>query len=466
MNTTAAVLDEIRDELLKLDEPARRKFLRGCLPRDRRIISAALARARLLKHQVPPPGGWKTWLLLAGRGAGKTYAAARDFDDHMSGPPCDPTIPGGHQAIIVGPSLGDVWNSCVKGPSGLEVANPHVRAGSGPGGLHVVWPSGAVARTGSAYGPRDVESLRSKGNNCRVWAEELAAWPRLEDAWDQLQFGLRIGPDPRSVASTTPKARPLIRKLVKDRRVAISKASTRQNPYLSADVREALYERYAGTTLGRQELDAELLDEVEGALWRYNMIRRWEGSWSENDAGLLVPDLPELKRVGVGVDPPGGTTECGIVTCAVDGNKTAFVLDDRSIAASPGVWARRAVSAAEQWDADAIVAEVNYGGDMVKHTIAGADPDVPVREVRATRGKTLRAEPIVLAYEKGRVYHVGIFPELETEMTTWVDESGVPSPNRIDALVWSLWWLIVGRPHKRARGAVDQIVGARIDPGL
>lgn len=466
MTVTPDVLDAIRDELLALPPEQQEAFIGGLQGAKRDIVAEAIRRPVLLPHQIPPGEGWRFWLMLAGRGAGKTFAAADWFNRHMMGPPCDKRIAGGHQALIVGPTLGDVWNSCIKGPSGLEATNPAVVATGGAGGLHVRWPNGAVARTAGAYGPRDVESLRPKGNNCAVWAEELAAWAYLDKAWEQIDLGLRIGDHPRLVASTTPKPRVTIKALLKDRRCAITKASTRDNPHLDPGVRETLYEKYAGTRLGRQELDAELLEDVEGALWKMELIdaTRWDGDWRENDRGILVPALPPLKRVGVGLDPPGGGTEAGIVAAGVGDDKRGYVLADYSLTAGPDEWGKRTVSCFNDHDADAVVAEVNYGGDMVPHVLAGIDPTVPIKQVRATRGKVRRAEPIVGLYEQHRVVHVGRFPELEAEMTTWVDEPGAASPNRIDALVWILWWLMVGRPHKPGRGAVEQITSARIDP--
>ena len=460
------VLDALRDELAGLPVDRQEAFLARLTPQKREVVRLALSRPKLLPHQVPPPGDWDTWLLLGGRGSGKTQAASTWFDRHMQGPPCDPRIPGGHRAAIIAPTLGDAWEACVTGPSGLKTLNPSVNAVTAKGGTVVRWPNGSEARLFGAYSKEDVERLRAGGNRCAAWCEELAAWPRLDDAWEHLDFGLRIGPHPKRVCSTTPKARKVIKQLVKDRRVARSHATTADNPHLHPSVRERLHERYAGTRLGRQELEGLLLEDIEGALWTMAMIDhdRFEGDWYEDARGILRPVLPRLVRVGIGVDPPGGATECGIVAAGLGEDGRGYVLDDWSLRGSPGVWGKRVVDLFHEHDADRVVAEVNYGGDMVTHTIATVDANVPIKVVRATRGKTVRAEPIVGLYERHRVVHVRMLPELEGEMTTWVDEPGQSSPNRIDSLVWVLWWLMIGSPHKKGRTTGRQVAEAVLPP--
>jgi phage terminase large subunit-like protein len=460
------VLDQIRVELERLDPKVRERFIRAASPGERALLARALDRPRLLPHQRPPIGDWQVWLLLAGRGAGKTQACSTWFDDHMTGPPCDEGLPGGHRAAIVAPTLGDAWEACISGPSGLVALNPTIQTVTRKGGTFAVWPSGAEAKLFGTHTKGDVDRLRAGGNRCAAWCEELAAWPRLDEAWEHLDLGLRQGAAPKRIASTTPKARRLIHQLVKDRRVAVSRARTADNPHLHPDTRERLYERYAGTRLGLQELEGRLLEDVEGALWTADMIDRfrWAGDWAENEDGLLVPQLPPMVRIGVGVDPPGGATECGIIVAGLGADKRAYVLDDRSLRASPGRWGATVVEAYRAHDADRVIAETNYGGDMVVHTIETADPSVPVKVVRATRGKAVRAEPVVGMYEKGRVVHVGVWPELEEEQTGWIPDEPGPSPNRMDALVWVLWWLLIGSPHKPARRGVEHILSGHIDP--
>jgi phage terminase large subunit-like protein len=307
-------------------------------------------------------------------------------------------------------------------------------------------------------------------SNCAAWCEELSAWPRLSEAWENLDFGLRIGPHPQRVASTTPKVRTLIKDLVvrakHGRKVALTRARTIDNPHLHPAVLERLLERYAGTRIGRQELDAELLEDVEGALWTLDMIEefRWRGEWVEAASGEIVPNIPPLKRLGIGVDPSGGAAEIGIVVAGLGTDLRAYVLADLSLKATPAKWGQTVVDAYHDNEGDKVVAEVNYGGDLVVRNIEAIDPNVPIEVVHATRGKVRRAEPIVTKYQKGRVVHVGTFPTLEGEQTTWIDEPGAPSPNRMDAAVWVLWWLLIGRPPKRGRGHAQQIVAARIEP--
>jgi phage terminase large subunit-like protein len=390
-------------------------------------------------HQVPPPGDWDVWLLLGGRGAGKTDAASAATNAHVTGPPCLPGVPGGHRVAIVAPTLGDASESCVNGPSGLRKHNPAVRLVSRMGGTFVVWPGGAEARLFGAYGPEDVERLRAGGNRCWAWLEELAAWPKLDDCYDHLQFGLRLGPHPRAVASTTPKPRTLIKALVADAaHVAVTRATTADNPYLAERVRARYYERYAGTRLGRQELGGELIDGIDGALWRYEMIVR-------------APAPADLARVVVAVDPSGGSgpenDEQGIVVCGLGADGRGYVLADRSCRLSPDGWGRRAVQAYVDLKADAIVGEANYGGDMVQAVIRTAASAMGVtgvtyKAVHASRGKAVRAQPVAALYEQGRVSHCDVYPELEDELTQWTPESG-RSPNRLDALVWALSELMV-----------------------
>lgn len=387
-----------------------------------------------LPHQIPPDGDWRVWLLLAGRGAGKTDAAAHYLNEHVAGPPCLPGFPGGHRPIIVAPTLGDAVGSCVNGPSGLKAHNPGVRLVQTAGGTHARWPNGVEAKLFGAYTPEDAERLRAGGNNCVCWAEELAAWSKLDEAWAHMQFGLRLGPRPHVVASTTPKPRPLLIKLLGQPSTAVTKARTDDNPHLNAEQRAALYETFGGTRLGRQELDAELLTDVEGALWTRGQIE-----------ALRVGAAPPLLRIVIGLDPSGSTSgnEAGIVAGGIDAAGHGYVLEDASLAGSPDAWARAAVGLYDDLAADRLVAEINYGGEMVEKTIRTVDPSVSYRAVHASRGKIIRAEPIAALYEQGRVHHVGCFPLLEDEMCNYTKDAEF-SPNRLDALVWMLTEVMLG----------------------
>lgn len=414
-----------------------------------RLEQAASTAWRPLPHQVPPDGvpgiDWTLWLLLAGRGTGKTDACAHYLDEHVNGPACDPRIPGGHRPAIIAPTLGDALDACVNGPSGLKAHNSTVRAVQATGGTYVRWPNGTEAKLFGAHGPEDVERLRAGGNRCVVWVEELAAWRKLDDCWDHMTFGLRVGPHPHAIASTTPKNRRKLRDLIADPATKVTRASTNDNPYLAANVRAKLIARYAGTRLGRQELDGELLTDVEGALWSYDQL-----------ADLRVDAAPEMVRIVVGVDPSGsdnaGSDEQGIIVAGKGYDGHYYVLADRSCKMPPAGWAARAVAAYREYSADWIVAETNYGGDMVVSTIKSADKAVPVQKVTASRGKRQRAEPVAAAYgdptepetwDKGYVHHVGLYDLLEDQMCTWVPESGA-SPDRMDALVWAMTKLGVG----------------------
>lgn len=406
-----------------------------------------------LPHQVPPLGRWRGWLLLAGRGSGKTEAAARWMNDHQKGPPCLPGLVP-HRMAIIAPTQGDAVDACVEGPSGLKAFVPGLVARySAAGGSHVIFPNGSVARLFGAHTPEDVERLRAGGNRCAAWLEELAAWRYLDACYDHMTFGLRIGADPRWVASTTPKPRPLIKRLRADAQVPVSVATTDDNPFLPRHIREALYDRYAGTQLGQQELLGLMLEEDEGALWRREWIAR----------GRLMEDWRDLRedlhftKVTVGVDPSGGAGEQGIIVVGRvnhPGRRRpvphGYVLGDRTTHTSPDGWGRAAVQAWLDFEADDVVVEVNFGGEMAVSTIRGAAErmaeeghptgSVPVRVVRATRGKAIRAEPVAALAETAtsRWHHVGLFPELEDQLCTWTPDAGW-SPDRLDGAVWGAW---------------------------
>jgi len=384
-----------------------------------------------MRHQEPPAEhGWHVWLLEGGRGSGKTDGAAAYVDACATAERI--------RVSIIAPTLGDAVESCVNGPSGIRAHNPAVRMVGGLGGVHLYWPNGSEAKLFGAYTQEDVERLRAGGNRGLVWAEELAAWVRLKEAWDQMEFGLRLGDWPRIVASTTPKPRPAYLVIRDDPRTVRTGAATAANPYLHQGVRDALERAYGGTRLGRQELEAEILTDIPGALWSAAMF----------DDRRAAPDLA---RVVVAVDPSGGdgdgNDEQGIIVAGRGVDGRGYVLADRSCKLSPDGWARRAVQAYAEFKADRLVAEKNFGGDMVASTIAAAaramGVPVAVKMVSASRGKQLRAEPVAAAYERGEVTHCAPFPELEDQLTGWTPDSGT-SPDRLDALVWALTDLLLG----------------------
>jgi phage terminase large subunit-like protein len=421
---------------------------------EQREVAAAGARAfeqymlrppawKPLPHQVAPEGNWYGWLLLAGRGSGKTDACADYVTNHVNGPPC---LGGAapHWINIIAPTLGDAVTACFSGPSGIRNHSPDAKMVQSAGGTIVRWPNGSQAKLLGASSPEDVERLRAAGNACCVWAEELAAWRYLEQCWQQMRFGLRSGSRPHWIASTTPKPRPLIKQLAKDtpHNVVVTRATTDDNPHLEQEVRTALYDEYGGRQIGRQELHADVLDEDEGALWKRD--------WFDRNR---VDEAPHLRRITVGVDPSGGAGEQGIIVAGKqvldvikDGQmKThlkGYVLADRSCQLSPDGWGRRAIQAAIDFEADDIVVEVNFGGDMAVATITGAAENlgvsVPVRTVRASRGKRPRAEPVAALAERNDWHHVGVHEELEDQCVTWTEELGF-SPDRLDGMVWTGW---------------------------
>lgn len=410
-----------------------------------------------LPHQVPPDGDFKGWLLLAGRGAGKTDACAEYMVNHVKGPPCL-SGPSPHWMGIIAPTLGDAATSCFSGPSGIRAHDPTASMVTTKGGTVVRWPNGSEAKLFGAHTEEETDRLRSGGNRCLFWLEELASWRYMEDAWAQMRFGLRVGPRPHWIGSTTPKTRPLIKKFHAGhyRGVVVTQGvSMYQNPHLDEDVRTALEEEYGGTMLGRQELLGLLIEEDENALWSRAVI----------DASRTSPrKVPILGRISVGVDPSGGAGEQGIVVVGKTKLRLAplvlpddiypdgvprpstrprhlgYVLDDRTVTMKPEGWGRAAVRAALDWEADEIFVEINYGGDMCVSTLNTAmqteGVDIPVRTVRATRGKAIRAQPVSALSYGGAWSHAGTFESLEDQMTSWSPEANW-SPDRLDGSVWN-----------------------------
>ncbi len=389
---------------------------------------------QIMPDDVPPVG---LWLMMGGRGVGKTDGAAHAMIDHVNGPPCDTRIPGGHRMAIIGPTLGDAVESCINGPSGLKAYAPNVKLRNRTGGTFVIFPNGAEAKIFGAYGPEDVERLRAGGNRCFVWGEEVATWIRLEDVWKQMRLGLRIGEHPIIVASTTPKPKKFIKELLEDDKTRTTHGITANAWHLAQEVRDQLYRDYAGTRLGRQELEGEMIEEVEGALW----------SISQLDA-LRVKALPDLTRIMIGVDPSGSAEgdSTGIVVVGRDRAGHVYVLEDGSGQLAPHSWGRIIEGLAEKWKADKVMAEGNFGGEMVRETLQAGGVKIPIEITHASRGKRPRAEPIAaLAGDptkpeswKGQRFHIlDSLPKLEEEITTWTPELNY-SPGRLDALVWAV----------------------------
>ena len=454
------VLDDWRD----LDSDAKELLLR----RLERKVEAKRFRDRRAKWQpypwqVPPAtiATQGLWLMMGGRGTGKTDGCARYVSEHVDGPACDPRIPGGHRIAIVAPTLGDAVESCVDGPSGLKAHDPRVTMRGGTGGTYVRWPSGAVAKLFGAHTPDDVDRLRSGGNRCLVWLEELAAMRYLGPALDHARFGLRVGPRPHLIGSTTPKPKPELRKLLARPDVLQTHGVTGDAFHLDQSVRDALFDAYAGTRLGRQELDGELLDDIEGALWSLAMFETPMFRLDERA-------VPELHRVVVAVDPAttssetsdstgivvagrdyGGTWRPGVQSHDLDTRPRGYVLAAEAVRELPERTMQRVAALYRQHNADAVVIEANNGGDYLPAVLRAVDRSIPVRLVHATRGKKTRAQPVSSLYEQDRVHHVGPaerYVQLEDQLTTWTDAANEGSPDLLDALTWALTDLLVQDP--------------------
>lgn len=383
-------------------------------------------------EQKLPPGDWNTWLLMGGRGSGKTMTGAewvRSLAAQQIGP-----------IAIVGETITEALQIMVRGDSGIMKVTPQderpiIR------GHTLLWPGGVE---GMLLGASDPERFRGP-QFAAAWCDEIGKWPNAEAAWDMLQFGLRVGDRPRQVATTTPRTTPLIRRLIAEPLTVVTRMATRQNEdNLAKAFLKAIVARYENTVLGRQELEGELIEDRPDALWSRSVFR-------------VAEDGP-LERIVVAVDPPVSghkrSDACGIVVAGRAGERAAVLADMSFAPAAPDAWARRAVAAYHEYGADCIVAEVNQGGDMVKAVIAQEDANVPVREVRASRGKWVRAEPVAALYANGRVAHRPGLTALEDEMCAFGADGLAEghSPDRVDALVWALTELmpVVAVPRVRS----------------
>ncbi|WP_457106861.1 DNA-packaging protein [Methylobacterium sp. P5_C11] len=397
--------------------------------------------------QLPPADAetWTTWAVIGGRGSGKTRTGAEWVDALARGDPAFTDAPVARIALV-GETHLDVRDVMVEGPSGLLGLPPRGRPRPvwSPSRRRLEWSNGAVAFAFSAEEP---DALRGPQFGA-AWCDEAAKWRRPEAAFDMLQFGLRLGARPRNLVTTTPRPVPLIRRLLADPRTVVSRARTGDNAaHLAPDFLEQVVGRYAGTRLGRQELDGELIADRDDALWTRGALE-----------AARVAGAPDLGRIVVAVDPPAASgarsDACGIVAAGRAGGH-AYVLADASLArATPQAWAEAALALYHRLRADALVVEVNQGGEMAAAVLAQCDPAVPVTSVHATRGKYLRAEPVSLLYARGLVHHVGAFPALEDELCDFGPDglSGGGSPDRLDALVWALTHLMLeARPEPRIR---------------
>jgi phage terminase large subunit-like protein len=371
-------------------------------------------------QRPPSDPDWVVWLLMSGRGAGKTRSGTEWVHRAVKKLP---------RIALVAATGADARDVMLEGESGiLTIAPPGWRPIYEPSKRRLTWPNGAVA---TVYSGEEPDRLRGP-EHYAAWLDEAAFYPLVQDVWDNLMFGLRLGEKPRVIVTTTPKPRPWLKALLADPRTRLSRSSTYANlDNLSPVFAERVIAKYEGTRLGRQELYAEILEDVEGALWSVNLI-----------ASARTEEPPDLDRIVVAVDPAGssnkGSDETGILVVGMQRAERdhLYVLDDLSGTYSPNDWANKTMQAVRKWNADCIVAETNFGGDMVTETLRNVDNRVRIKTVRAKKAKKLRAEPVVGLYEQGRVHHVGEFVDLETQMTEWVPFDG-DSPDRVDALVYA-----------------------------
>lgn len=383
---------------------------------------------------APTDTDWTTWLILGGRGAGKTRAGAEWIRMQVEGD--TPLGPGNARRIaLVAQDYAEGRAVMIEGPSGLLALTPQPWRPTWRKSLRELeWPNGAKATLFSAEDPA---ALRGPQHDT-AWVDEFAKFARAEETFDMLQFGLRLGARPRQVVTTTPRPVPALKRLMNDPTTMMSHATTFANKaHLAPAFFDAVIARFEGTHLGRQELMGELVEDVPGALWARAQIE-----------STRIADAPDLMRIVVAIDPPVTSgpraDECGIVAAGVSAEGAFFVLADHSVQGlSPAAWAARAVALYRALEADRIVAEVNQGGELVRGVLEQAGHHLPLHIVRASRGKIARAEPIAALYERGLVHHVGTHPELEDQMCSYTGEGG-KSPDRMDALVWALTDLTSG----------------------
>jgi phage terminase large subunit-like protein len=424
--------------------------LLASLPESERAAELAKlsteAKARLLYHwpfwarpnQLAPEGNWLTWLNMAGRGWGKTRTGSEWIRDMVCG--LSPLAKGkAHRVALVAETAADARDVMVEGDSGLLSVHPKdYRPNYEPSKRRLTWPNGAVATLFNATEP---DQLRGPQHDLG-WCDELAKWQYAQETWDMLQFGMRLGDHPRQLITTTPRPIALLRTIMKDPRTVITRGGTYENSAnLAKPFLENIRTKYEGTRLGRQELNAEILDDVPGSLWTREILDKRRLSKKDK--------LPDMQRVVVAIDPAGksqetaiseGTAETGIVVAGLGVDGRGYVMDDLTCSLSPNGWARRALSGYDLYSADCVVVETNQGGDMVKQTVQSVRPNVKIVEVHASRGKVTRAEPVAALYEQGRVSHVGQFADLEDQMVlfTPLGIAGDTTGDRVDALVWAL----------------------------
>lgn len=387
---------------------------------------------------MPPKGDWRTWVIMGGRGAGKTRAGAEWVRAQVEGG--TPLSPGRCRRVaLVGETFDQAREVMVEGPSGIRACSPPDRRPVYEAvRRRLVWPNGAEAWLHSASNP---EALRGPQFDA-AWSDELGKWKKAQEVWDQLQLGLRLGESPRQVVTTTPRRTAIMLDILNRDDTVLTQAGMEENAEnLAPDFVAQMNRVYGGTGFGRQEIGGEMMDESVGAYWTRAVLEKGRGR-----------PPAEFARIVVAVDPPASSgpnaDECGIVVAGIEPgglNATMWVLADLSARGlTPQAWAERAVQAWRMWEADLIVAEVNQGGEMVETLVRQIEPAVGYRAVHATRSKKVRAEPVALAYAHGRVRHGGMFPVLEDQLCTFTGLRDEGSPDRLDAMVWAVTELMNG----------------------
>lgn len=406
-------------------------------------------RLKARPNQLTPPGIWLVWMILAGRGWGKTNTGAEDVALYAQQNP-------GSRIAIVAPTFADGRDTCIEGETGLLNSLPaeDVKTWNRSMG-QLLLTNGSRFQVFSAEEP---DRLRGPQHH-RAWCDELAAWKYPQQTWDQLMFGLRLGSDPRTIVTTTPRPIKLVRELRKRDDVYLTVGSTFDNAdNLAPSMLAELRNRYEGTRLGRQELNAEILEDIPGALWTLAMLDDHRVKDVPRKRELVNHEwemLPDLGRVVVSVDPAvtsgEDSDETGIIVVGKGSDHHAYVIADYSGRYTPAEWASKVVEAFHAHQADRVVAEVNNGGDLVVHTVATVDPRVPVKKISASRGKKKRAEPVSALAEQGRIHHVGSFPKLEEQLTTWTEDTNDVRDDRLDAMVHGVTELMLGAERRKLR---------------
>lgn len=399
---------------------------------DRTCIPARYAWKDMARpDQVPPPGDWRVWMILAGRGCGKTRTGAETILNWVREGQCK-------RIALVAETEADARKVMIEGESGiLAVCGAHDRPRYEPSNRRLVWPNGAVAH---CYSADRYEQLRGPQFDA-AWVDELAKFRYPVETWDQLMLSLRLGDAPRAIVTTTPKPLQIINDLINDPDVHVTRGTTFDNAAnLPAAFLKSVKKRFEGTRLGSQELYGEVLSQTEGALWTHTQLET-----------ARIQEIPPLTRIVIAIDPAvtshSASDETGIIVAGLGQDQRGYILEDLSGRVSPTEWARRAVAAYWRHKADRVVAEVNKGGDLVERVVRSMDANVSYKAVRATRGKYTRAEPVAALYEQGRIVHASQGLEtLERQMCSYVPGQSSKSPDRLDALVWAMTELMLAHP--------------------